>query len=441
MKQHLPLILFVLVVISSIARMAKSTFDVLIGIAIVAVVGLLIWLYESGKIRIDDRVKNILKKIGIGFVYTISILYIIAMVVYAIYSLCKSGSWYGVILLLMASIIAAVSWYLARYHRWWVKFLKAFVPNDIIHHSYWKLREKYYWTFDYATNAKYALINKEGIFLGQARVWLDKRRVDVSAKLKLSIFEKQLKKRDIEAKCALIHIPGCIYADICAETNYKTMNHSRIQAFRDTFLELAEINYTNEYYAKYHGELGTFLFAACQDNITRAIRIEPTEEYFIGPEYGFRSDEAYYFIEHYPHWSEGTYTLITEKEFFDRWRERTDYENDDEAFDLFNNLSIMYFAAVANGDKKEQANCRWDIENIAKWLIANNEIETMKSLMCSDGQDAYEETMYWATRIFKEVLPEEAKDTALRLVNNCDNPQIVSRAKKLLTQWKEGCKK
>lgn len=96
----------------------------------------------------------------------------------------------------------------------------------------------------------------------------------------------------------------------------------------------------------------------------------------------------------------------------------------------------MYFAAVANRDKKEQANSRWDIENAAKYLIIHHEKETMIELM-----GIYEETMYWAARLFSDELPTETRDAALRLVENCDNLEIVSRTKRLLTQWKKGGKR
>lgn len=65
----------------------------------------------------------------------------------------------------------------------------------------------------------------------------------------------------------------------------------------------------------------------------------------------------------------------------------------------------------------------------------------MESLMCVDGMDAYEESMYWAARLFKGVLPKEALDTASRIVNNSDNPGVVLRTKRLLTQWGKGGEK
>lgn len=93
----------------------------------------------------------------------------------------------------------------------------------------------------------------------------------------------------------------------------------------------------------------------------------------------------------------------------------------------------MYFAAVANGDKKEQTNSRWDIENAAKYLIAHDAKDEMIELLT-----IYEQSMYWASRLFVNFIPEYAHDTANRLVEYSDNPYIVSRAKRLLSQWKKG---
>lgn len=145
------------------------------------------------------------------------------------------------------------------------------------------------------------------------------------------------------------------------------------------------------------------------------------------------SEEAYYFIERGVDWTEGTYSLISEQQFFFNWRERLEYEDKDDALSFFVQASLMYFAAVANGDKKEQSNSRWDIENAAKYLIAHNETDYMIELM-----GIYEETMYWAIRLFSDVLPAETHDAAISLVENCDSPEIVSRTKRLLNQWKKG---
>lgn len=96
----------------------------------------------------------------------------------------------------------------------------------------------------------------------------------------------------------------------------------------------------------------------------------------------------------------------------------------------------MYFAAVANGDKKEQTNSRWDIENAARYLIAHEAKDEMIELMA-----IYEQPMYWASRLFVDVIPEYAYDTANRLVEYSDNPYTVSRTKRLIAQWRKGGKR
>lgn len=310
------------------------------------------------------------------------------------------------------------------------------MPKDKIRHGDWKLREKYFWTFDYTSNAQYGLRSADGIFDGQARVWLDPSDVDKDASARLDSFEEMLAKRGIKANCALTHIPGCIYADIVAETNYKSMNSDNQDAFRDAFHELDGMNYQGDYYAEYHGELGTIIFESNAGNaISRAIRTEPREEYYIDNDCGFQSEEAHYFIERGVDWTDGTYSLITAKEFFALWRERLDYNDKDDAYSFFEQASLMYFAAAANGDKKEQANSRWDIENAAKYLISHDAKDEMIELMA-----IYEQSMYWASRLFVDVIPEYAYDTANRLVEYSDNPYIVSRTKRLIAQWKKGGK-
>ena len=298
------------------------------------------------------------------------------------------------------------------------------------------MREKYFQTFDYVTNALYGLRTADGIFDGQVRVWLDPLDVDKDASARLDSFEAMLARRGIKANCALVHIPGCIYADIVAETNYKSMKDSCMAAFRDAFHELDGMNYQGDYYAEYHGELGTIIFEGNAGNvIIRAIRTEPREEYYIDNDCGFQSEEAHYFIERGVDWTEGTYSLISAKEFFTLWRERLEYNDKDDAYSFFEQASLMYFAAVANGDKKEQTNSRWDIENAAKYLIDHDAKDEMIELMA-----IYEQSMYWASRLFVDVIPEFAHDTANRLVEYSDNPYIVSRAKRLITQWKKGGK-
>lgn len=425
------------VLISSIWRMADSLSDVLIALGVIALVVLVIWLFETGKIRLNERLGRILKKIGVGIFVVVGIAYLVAMAGFVTYKVATEGDWQGIMLLGIASAAFGISWYISRWRRRWVKFLKTFMPKNKIRHGDWKMREKYFWTFDYATNAQYGLRPSDGIFDGQARVWLDPLDVDKDASARLDSFEAMLAKRGIKANCALTHIPGCIYADIVAEINYKSMKGNSMAAFRDAFHELDGMNYHGDYYAEYHGELGTIFFESNAGNvISRAIRTKPREEHYIDNDCGFQSDEAHYFIERGVDWTEGTYSLISDKEFFSLWRERLEYNDKDDAYSFFEQASLMYFAAVANGDKKEQTNSRWDIENAAKYLIANNDTETMIELM-----NIYDQSAYWAVRLFGNVLPTETYDAALRLVENCDNPEIVTRTKRLLTQWKRGGKR
>ena len=424
------------VLISAIGRMANSLTDVLIAVGVIAVVALVIWLFETGKIRMNERLGKILKKIcGVIFV-AVGIAYLVALAGFIIYKFTTEGDCQGIFVLGIACVTAGVSWYISRWRRRWVKFLKTFMPKDKIRHGDWKLREKYFWTFDYTSNAQYGLRSADGIFDGQARVWLDPSDVDKDASARLDAFEAILARRGIKANCALTHIPGCIYADIVAETNYKSMNSDNQDAFRDAFHELDGMNYQGDYYAEYHGELGTIIFESNAGNaISRAIRTEPREEHYIDNDCGFQSEEAHYFIERGVDWTDGTYSLITAKEFFALWRERLDYNDKDDAYSFFEQASLMYFAAVANGDKKEQTNSRWDIENSAKYLIIHDAIDEMIELMA-----IYEQSMYWASRLFVDVIPEYAYDTANRLVEYSDNPYIVSRTKRLIAQWKKGGK-
>ncbi len=421
------------VLISAIGRMADKPLAVLIVIGVLAVIFLTVRLYDNGKISIPDRVKNILKKIGVGIVYAVGIIYLGGMAVFVTYKVATEGDMQGIMLLCIVSIAFGISWYISRWRRWWVKFIKTFMPKDQVNNGDWKFRENYYWTFDYDTNAQYGLRIKECIFEGRARVWLDPKDVDASLKYITSCFYDWLKQKGIETNLVVDHMSGCIYAYVVAETKVKTMTPSKLQQFRDSFRLLSGMNYEGDYYGKYHGELGTIFFESTPSGVIRAIRTEPREERYLDPDSGFGSDEAYYFISSYPVWNENECELITQKEFFNLWHEYADYEDGDEAFSFFTNSSTMYFAAVANGDKKERANSRWDIENAAKYLIAHDEVDIMKELLT-----IREDFMFWAAKLFHDVIPELCEDAANRLVENYDDPVIVRNAKRMLTQWKKG---
>ncbi len=421
------------VLISAIGRMADKPLAVLIVIVILSVIFLIVRLYDKGKIRIPERVKNILKKIGVGIVVSVGIIYLGAMAGFTIYKVVTVGEWYGVIVFAISGTVLGILWYLTRWRRWWVKFLRTFMPKDKLSHGDWKLREDYYWTFDYDTHAQYGLRIKERIFEGRAMIWLDPKDVDTSLKQNTSCFYDWLKQKGIEANMNIDHLPGCIYAHVVAETKAKSMNAIKLQQFIDCFRLLSGMNYEGDYYGKYHGELGTIFFEASSAGIIRAIRTEPREEHYLDPDCGFQSDEAYYFVTSFPAWDDGEYDLISKKEFFYRWHEYADYEDADEAFSFFNNASLMYFAAVANGDKQERTNSRWDIENAAKYLIAHDEVDIMKELLSIS-----EQSIFWAAKLFHNVIPELCEDAVKRLVEDCDNPVIVRNVKRMLTQWKKG---
>ena len=169
------------VLISAIGRMANSLTDVLIAVGVIAVVALVIWLFETGKIRMNERLGKLLKKIGVFILVTVGLAYIVAMVGFVTYKVATEGDMQGIMFLGVASIAFGISWYISRWRRRWVKFLKTFMPKDKIRHGDWKMREKYFQTFDYATNALYGLRTANGIFDGQTRVWLDPSDVDKDA--------------------------------------------------------------------------------------------------------------------------------------------------------------------------------------------------------------------------------------------------------------------
>ena len=274
----------VCVLISAIGRMANSLTDVFIAVGVIAVVALIIWLFETRKIRIDERFGKILKKICVVIFVAVGIAYLVALAGFIIYKFVTEGDWQGILVLGIACVTAGVSWYISRWRRRWVKFLKTFMFKDKIRHGDWKMREKYFRTFDYTSNAQYGLRPTDGIFDGQARVWLDPSDVNKDASARLDSFKEMLAKRGIKANCTLTHIPGCIYADVVAETNYKSMNGSFQAAFRDAFHELDGTNYQGDYYAEYQGELGTIFFESNAGNvISRAIRTVNSQSCVWGP--------------------------------------------------------------------------------------------------------------------------------------------------------------
>ena len=145
------------VLISAIGRMADSLSDVLMALGVIALVALVIWLFETGRLRINERLGKVLKKIGAFILVAVGIAYLVAMVAFVTYKVAMEGDWQGIMLLGIASVAFGISWYISRWRRRWVKFLKTFMPKGKIRHGDWKMREKYFQTFDYATNALYGV--------------------------------------------------------------------------------------------------------------------------------------------------------------------------------------------------------------------------------------------------------------------------------------------
>lgn len=79
------------VLISTIGRMADSLSDVLIALGVIALVVLVIWLFETGKIRLNERLGSILKKIGVGIFVVVGIAYLVAMAGFVIYKVATEG--------------------------------------------------------------------------------------------------------------------------------------------------------------------------------------------------------------------------------------------------------------------------------------------------------------------------------------------------------------
>lgn len=59
--------------------MADSLSDVLITLGVIALVVLVIWLFETGKIKFNQRFGRILIKIGVGIFVVVGIAYLVIM--------------------------------------------------------------------------------------------------------------------------------------------------------------------------------------------------------------------------------------------------------------------------------------------------------------------------------------------------------------------------
>lgn len=432
MKTIWPKIGFACVLISSIARMANSVSDVLVAVGIIVAIGVLIWLYEQGYLKINYQVREIVKTIAKWIIVAVGVIYLTAMVGYAGYTAINGTGYQGLFVIAITGIVIGISWYMTRWRRWWIKFLRTFLRKDQIRALDLKIGADSYEEYDYSSGSRYSLRPKEGVFIGNTRIFISPDTLDDSMNERLRKFDNMLRECGIEDAINVDYSEGCIYADVSATVDCRRMNVAKQTLFRNAFIYLQDSNYQGDYFGKYVGEYGTILFQSTAVEVIRAVRVKPREEYYIYPDSGFQSEDAYPFIEYYPDWTNGEYTLIAEKEFFSRWRKRTEFDNKDQAYTDFDISSIAYFAAIENGDKKEKKYTREDMEKAALWLIRYDEVDYMKELL----SNPHEETEYWAARFFHDVIPELAEATAQRLVDNCDKPVIAANAKRLLAQWR-----
>ena len=433
MKPILLKICFACVLISAIARMANSISDVLIAVGIIAAIGALIWLYKRGYIRINYQVQELVKTIFKWVIIIAAILYIVCLICFVGYKAIEGGDYVGLIVITLAGGIFGVSYYLTRWRRWWIKFLRTFLRKDEMLALDLKIGADSYEEYDYSSGARYSLRPKKGVFIGNTRIFVSPDTLDDSMNERLRRFDNMLRESGIENTLNVDYTDGCIYADVSVTVDCRRMNVEKQTLLRNAFIYLKDSNYQGDYFGKYVGEYGTILFQSTAVEVVRAVRVKPREEYYIYPDSGFQSEDAYLFIEYYPDWTNGEYTLIAEKEFFSQWRKRTEFDNKDQAYTDFDVSSISYFAALENGDKKEQKYSREDIEKAALWLIRYDEVDYMKELL----SNPHEETEYWAARFFHDVIPELAEATAQRLVDNCDNLVIATNAKRLLALWRK----
>lgn len=421
------------VLISAIARIANSISDVLVAVGIIAAIGAMIWLYERGYFRINYRVQELVKTIFKWIIIIAVILYIVCLICFIGYNAIEGGDYVGLIVIVLAGGIFGVSYYLTRWRRWWIKFLRTFLRKDQIRTLDLKIGAVSYEEYDYSSSALYCLRPKEGVFIGSTRIFLSPDTLDDSMNERLRRFDNMLRECGIEDAINVDYTDGGIYADVSATVDCQRMNVAKQTHFRNAFIYLQDSNYKGDYFGKYVGEYGSILLQSTAVEVIRAVRVKPREEYYIYPDSGFQSEDAYLFIEYYPDWTNGEYTLISEKDFFKQWRKRIEFDNKDQAYTDFDVSSISYFAAIENGDKKEQKYSREDIEKAALWLIRYNEVDYMKELL----SNPHDETEYWAARFFHDVIPELAEATAQSLVDNCDKPVIVANAKRLLAQWRK----
>lgn len=395
---------------------------------------LLIFLYEKGT-EIPFN-KNFNKNRGILTItaYTIivitSIVFLVVIIGFEVYRTMNEGDYRGLIVLGIAGIFGGILWYLSRYRRWWVRFISIFLREDEIKILDLKPDGDYYKTFDKENDGiAYFLYPKSGIFEGRIVIWLDPKDLALSASRRVENLTSLFNRHGICANIALIHSPQCIYGIITAEINYKSMNLTHQIDLRNTLVEFSKHDYTGEYFVKYQGELGTFFFTNSSNGISRAIREEPIKEHYYTSN-GHSSTEAYDFLKSYlcngTDWTNETFKLISKETFFEHWRaffndwwQRTDDEElEIDAQFFLSEAAFVYFEAVVEDDQDEQINSQWDIENAAQYLITHHKIDTIKLLLETNDS---RETIYWAARLFKNILPTESKASLIHLIKTLEN--------------------
>ena len=188
--------------------MANSISDVLIAVGIIAAIGALIWLYERGYFRINYRVQKLVKTIFKWVVIIAGILYIVSLIRFIGYKAIGGDDYVGLIVIGLACVIFGVSYYLTRWRRWWIKFLRTFLRKDQIRALDLKIGATSYEKYDYSSGAKYYLRPKEGVLIGSTRIFISPDTLDGSMSERLRRFDNMFRESGIEATLNVDYIEG-----------------------------------------------------------------------------------------------------------------------------------------------------------------------------------------------------------------------------------------
>ena len=165
--------------------MANSVSDVLVAVGIIAAIGTLIWLYEQGYIKINYRVKEIVKAIFKWVIIIAGILYIVSLICFIGYKAIGGDDYVGLIVITLAGGIFGVSYYLTRWRRWWIKFPRTFLRKDEMRALDLKIGADSYEEYDYSSGSRYCLCPKEGVFIGTTRIFISPDTLDDSMNKRL----------------------------------------------------------------------------------------------------------------------------------------------------------------------------------------------------------------------------------------------------------------